>query len=205
MHIIIIGCGKVGSKFARVLSSEGHDVVIIDNDRENFVMLGHDFNGITISGHPIDQDVLKQAGIEVADAFAAVTPDDNVNIMACQVAKEIFKVKRVIARIYNPEREYVFHHFGLETICPTNITVDVIRAIILEDACVTNHTIGGVCVSFNYENVKKIDVGKRLGTLRYPANRFLFGILRTGRKIEFANPNIKLEKDDLLIFAEKKD
>jgi len=131
MNIIIVGCGKVGSRFAQLLSNDGHDVVIVDNDKDAFKALSPDFNGITITGVPIDQDVLKQAGIENADAFAAVSPDDNINIMACQVAKEIFKVPRVIARIYNPEREYVFHQFGLDTICPTNLTVDVLRLKIL--------------------------------------------------------------------------
>jgi trk system potassium uptake protein TrkA len=133
MQVIVIGCGKVGSKFAQVLSEEGHDVVVVDNDRHLFKKLGPNFNGVTITGVPIDQDTLKQAGIETADALVAVTPDDNVNIMACQVAKEIFKVPRVIARIYNPEREHVFHQFGLETICPTSITVDIIHSMILDE------------------------------------------------------------------------
>jgi trk system potassium uptake protein TrkA len=133
MQVIVIGCGKVGSRFAQALSEEGHDVVVVDNDRHLFKKLGPDFNGVTITGVPIDQDTLKQAGIETADALVAVTPDDNVNIMACQVAKEIFKVPRVIARIYNPEREHVFHQFGLETICPTSITVDIIHSMILDE------------------------------------------------------------------------
>ena len=133
MNIIIVGCGKVGSRLAYQLSDDGHDVVIVDNDRDAFKALPHEFNGITVVGVPIDQDVLKQAGIESADIFAALSPDDNLNIMACQVAKEIFKVPKVIARIYNPEREYIFHQFGLDTICPTNITVNLLRSKINED------------------------------------------------------------------------
>lgn len=143
MNIIVIGCGKVGSRLAQILADDGHDIVIVDSDRSSFKMLTPDFNGVTIVGVPIDQDVLKQAGIETADAFAAVTPDDNINIMACQVAKEIFKVPKVMARIYNPEREHVFHQFGLETICPTNMSVDVIRSKILGEIGSSHHTIGG--------------------------------------------------------------
>ncbi|MEN6325484.1 MAG: NAD-binding protein, partial [Syntrophomonas sp.] len=75
MNIIIIGCGKVGSKLSQLLSNDGHDVVIVDNDKDAFKALSPDFNGITVAGVPIDQDVLKQAGIENADAFAAVSPD----------------------------------------------------------------------------------------------------------------------------------
>jgi trk system potassium uptake protein TrkA len=131
MQILVIGCGKVGSKLANVLSREGHDVVVIENETDNFKELDRDFKGVTICGVPIDQDVLRSAGIETADAVAAVTPDDNVNIMVSQIAKEIFKVPKVIARIYNPAREHVFHEFGLETVCPTNMTVSSIHSKIL--------------------------------------------------------------------------
>lgn len=201
MHIIIIGCGKVGSKFAQVLSAEGHDIVIVDSDKSMFKALGNDFNGITIAGVPIDQDVLKQAGIETADALAAVTPDDNVNIMACQVAKEIFKVPRVLARIYNPEREYVFHQFGLETICPTNLTVDAIRSVILGDNEISTHTIANTNILFRYEKVSKSNEGKKLTEIKPGKNSLVFGVIRKGN-LMLANHNIDLYKDDLVIYAQ---
>ncbi|MCX7746949.1 MAG: TrkA family potassium uptake protein [Clostridia bacterium] len=202
MHIIIIGCGKVGAKFAQVLSEEGHDVVIIDSDSSSFKALGQGFSGITLTGVPIDQDVLKQAGIETADALAAVTPDDNVNIMVCQVAKEIFKVPRVLARIYNPAREHVFHQFGLETICPTNITVDVIRSIVLGESGVSKHTIGNTGIKFRHEKVLKSNEGKKLGNIKINEDSLIFGVIQNG-SFQFANPNIKLNKDDVIIIAEK--
>jgi trk system potassium uptake protein TrkA len=127
VNILIIGCGKVGSNLAKTLFEEGHDIAIVDSDEESFKILKRGLNIITVVGVPFDQEILRQAGIENADALAAVTPDDNVNIMTCQVAKEIFKVPRVIARISDPEREHVFHDFGLDTICPTNIIVDIFR------------------------------------------------------------------------------
>jgi trk system potassium uptake protein TrkA len=202
MHVIVIGCGKVGAKFAQVLSEEGHDVVIVDSDRNAFKALSPDFNGITIAGIPIDQDVLKQAGIETADAIAAVTPDDNVNIMTCQVAKEIFKVPKVIARIYNPTREHVFHHFGLDTICPTNITVDVIRSIVLGEAGITDHTIGGTRVSFRYEKVTRAEEGKKLGAVKVDNKLLLFGVMRNG-SLSLAQPEMILNREDILVIAEK--
>lgn len=202
MQIIIIGCGKVGSKFARVLADEGHDIVIVDNDSHAFKNLGTDFNGITVTGVPIDQDVLKQAGIETADALAAVTPDDNVNIMACQVAKEIFKVPRVIARIYNPSREQVFHHFGLDTICPTNITVDAIRSLVLGNEDTLTHTIGHEAFSFKYVNVSGSYVGRKLDSFKTEEDTMIFGVIKNG-KMEFANPDIKLSKDDIVVVAVK--
>lgn len=202
MHVIIIGCGKVGSKFANVLSEEGHDVVIVDNDREAFKLLKPDFNGITVVGVPIDLDVLKQTGIETADALAAVTPDDSINIMVSQIAKEIFKVPKVIARIYNPAREQVFHQFGLSTICPTNLTVDAIKAMILDNTGLCSNIIGGEIVTFSYENLSKHLVGRKFEDIEAEENMFLFGVIRKGRLI-FYKPDLVLEKDDMVVIAKK--
>ena len=202
MNIIIIGCGKVGAKFAQVLSEEGHDVVIVDSDRAAFKSLKPGFNGITVTGVPIDQDVLKQAGIETADALAAVTPDDNVNIMACQIAKEIFKVPRVIARIYNPEREHVFHEFGLETICPTNLTVDVIRSKILGEVGSSRHTVCGESFMFSQKAVRKEDQGKKVSAVMPKGNSLLFGVIQKGI-FTFPNPGVRLNKGDTLILVDK--
>jgi trk system potassium uptake protein TrkA len=202
MHIIVIGCGKVGSKLAQVLSSEGHDVVLVDNDSNAFKILPHGFNGITITGVPIDQDVLKHAGIETADALAAVTHDDNINIMVCQVATEIFKVPCVIARIYNPEREHVFHQFGLETICPTDISVGVIRSKILDKVGFHAHNIGNSEVLFKYEEISSSYESKKISSIKLNDNEFLFGILRNGG-LMFANPSITFNKNDILVIASK--
>uniref|UniRef100_UPI003593B069 potassium channel family protein n=1 Tax=Herbivorax sp. ANBcel31 TaxID=3069754 RepID=UPI003593B069 len=202
MHVIIIGCGKVGSRFAHVLSEEGHDVVIIDSDSNSFKALPTDFNGITLTGVPIDQDILKQAGIKTADALAAVTPSDNVNIMACQVAKEIFKVPKVIARIYNPTREHVFHQFGLKTICPTDITVDVIKSIMIGKEDIHRQTIGNSMIFYKQKKVSNINIGKKLKSMKSSENSHLFGVIRNG-EFNFANPNFVLEKSDILVIANK--
>jgi trk system potassium uptake protein TrkA len=174
--------------------------VIVDSDKNAFKLMRHDFSGIMVTGVPIDQDVLKQAGVESADAFAAVTPDDNVNIMACQVAKEIFKVPRVIARIYNPEREQVFHHFGLDTICPTNLTVDVIRSKILGETNTSHHTIAGEAFTFKREPVKSEYVGKKLGAVKIGKNSFIFGVMQNGT-FRFPDSKMRLGKDDVLVMA----
>lgn len=202
MQIIVIGCGKVGAKFAQVMSEEGHDIVIVDNDSKNFKMLNPRFNGITVTGVPIDEDVLKHAGIETADALVAVTPNDNVNIMACQVAKEIFKIPRVIARIYDPAREHVFHKFGFQTICPTNLTVDEVRSMVLGEQGMTTHSIGNTAITFIHERVIKSDVGKRLGALKVPDRSMIFGVIKNGT-FHFASSGIKLDKDDILVIAER--
>lgn len=131
MKIVILGSGRVGTRLAQLMEAEGHDVSIIDGDKASFDRLPESFKGRTILGTGIDVDVLKSAGIEQADAFAAVTNYDNTNIMACQVAKEIFGVKKVLARIYDPGREQLYHELGLETICPTTLISTTSRDILL--------------------------------------------------------------------------
>ncbi|MPM44411.1 Trk system potassium uptake protein TrkA [bioreactor metagenome] len=124
MYIIIAGCGKVGANLVKRLSEEGHNVVVIDRDEENFSKLGNGSNCMTIAGMPIDEDVLETAGIESADALAAVTADDNMNIMVAQIARQIYHVPTVIARTYDPQRQDVLTAMGLDTICPTTLAVD---------------------------------------------------------------------------------
>jgi trk system potassium uptake protein TrkA len=133
MKIVILGSGRVGARLAQLMEAEGHEVNLIDGDKTSFDRLPYDFKGRTILGTGIDVDVLKSAGIESADAFAAVTNFDNTNIMACQVAKEIFGVKRVLARIYDPGREQLYHELGLETICPTTLISTTARDILLAE------------------------------------------------------------------------
>lgn len=205
MLIIVIGCGKVGSNFAEVMSSDGHDVVIVDGDGKSFSNLSPDFNGVTITGVPIDEDVLRQAGIEAAEALAALTPDDNVNIMVCQVAKEIFKVPKVLARIFNPAREKVFHQFGLETICPTNITVDIIRSIVLGEAGYSRNSIGSNSFSFRYVELGKSKIGKKVSSLKNEyIESHIFGVKRNN-DIIFVSDETVIKKGDILVIADKVD
>lgn len=121
MRIVILGCGRVGSTLATMMDRAGHTVAIIDQSSEAFQRLNPEFSGETVLGNGVDEDVLIRAGIKNADAFAAVTNGDNRNIMASQIAKEIFRVKKVVCRIYDPIREETFHDLGLETICPTQV------------------------------------------------------------------------------------
>jgi len=130
MKIVILGSGRVGARLAQLMDAEGHQVSVIDADPVSLSRLPEDFGGQSIVGTGIDVDVLKSAGIESADAFAAVTNFDNTNIMACEVAKEIFGVKKVLARIYDPGRESLYHELGLETICPTTLISTTARDIL---------------------------------------------------------------------------
>jgi trk system potassium uptake protein TrkA len=120
MRVIIMGCGRAGSELAATLDREGHEVTVLDINSYQFTrFLPETFGGTTITGNGIDQEVLRRAGIEDADAFVAVTAGDNRNAMAAQVAKHIFHVPRVVCRIYDPIREQMYHRLGLSTISPT--------------------------------------------------------------------------------------
>jgi trk system potassium uptake protein len=119
VNIVILGCGRVGARLATMLDREGHTVSVIDYSSEAFRRLEPDFGGSTMVGNGVDEEILIRAGIKEADAFAAVTNGDNRNIMASQIAKEIFNVKKVVCRIYDPIRHSTYNELGLETFCPT--------------------------------------------------------------------------------------
>jgi trk system potassium uptake protein TrkA len=119
MYVVIMGCGRVGARLANLLADAGHEVTILDVNSQAFWRLGPDFKGTSLVGNGIDVDILRRAGIERADAFVACTQGDNRNIMASQIARHIFKVPKVVTRVYDPIRQDTFADLGLETISPT--------------------------------------------------------------------------------------
>jgi len=124
VKVVVLGCGRVGATLATQLDQAGHSVSIIDISSDAFQRLSPKFKGNKIVGNGAQEDVLRRAGIETADAFAAVTNGDNRNILASQIAKEIFHIKKVVCRIYDPLRQRTFGELGLEAICPTTIVAD---------------------------------------------------------------------------------
>ena len=124
MHIVIMGCGRVGSTLAHILEDRDNTVSVIDRDPEAFRRLGSGFKGDRVTGIGFDRAVLTQAGIERADAFAAVSSGDNSNIIAARVARETFGVQRVAARIYDPRRAEVYERLGIPTVATVRWTAD---------------------------------------------------------------------------------
>jgi len=122
-----MGCGRVGAQLAGLLDADGHSVTVLDNDAYSFRRLPADFKGTALIGNGLDQEVLKRAGIEKADAFAAVTQGDNRNVMAAQIAKHIFNVPKVTCRIYDPLRRDLYQTLGLEAISPTTIFAQILK------------------------------------------------------------------------------
>ncbi len=132
MRVVIVGCGRVGATLANKMDGEGHEVTIVDTDPGAFRRLSPEFRGTAIVGLGIDEDVLRNAGIEGADAFAGVTDDDSANVMACQVAKLIFNVRNVIARAHDPLWEETYRSLDIKSISPTAIGADLIRQALSE-------------------------------------------------------------------------
>lgn len=131
MKILILGCGRQGAYLAQKLDKEGHDITIIDRNADSFRRLGRDFKGTMLLGVGIDEDVLRRAGIEKADAFIAVTNGDNTNAMAGEIAQLVFKVPKIIARLYDPLRAETYGELTMfDTVCPTLIGADKIAEIL---------------------------------------------------------------------------
>jgi trk system potassium uptake protein TrkA len=133
VHIVIMGCGRVGSTLAHTLEARGHSVAVIDQNADAFRRLGPEFQGVTVTGIGFDRDVLRQAGIERADAFAAVSSGDNSNIISARLARETFGVSRVVARIYDQKRAEVYERLGIPTVATVRWTADrIVRHLVPE-------------------------------------------------------------------------
>ena len=127
MKVVIMGCGRVGSQLASLLDADGHDIIILDINEYSFRRLAPTFNGTALLGNGTEEDSLKRAGIEQADAFIAVTQGDNRNVMAAQICKHVFKVPRVICRLYDPLCQEMYSNLGLEAFSPTTIIAQMLR------------------------------------------------------------------------------
>ncbi|MBV8355123.1 MAG: NAD-binding protein [Candidatus Eremiobacteraeota bacterium] len=127
MKYIIVGCGRVGSTLAKLLIADGHEVTVVDENPAAFKRLGTRFTGQLELGTGIDSEVLRRAGADGADGFASVTQGDNRNVMAALIAQRIFKIKKVVARIYDPPRGVMYRDLGIETVCPTTVGAQLIR------------------------------------------------------------------------------
>jgi trk system potassium uptake protein TrkA len=133
VHVVIVGCGRVGSTLALELIASGHTVAVIDRKSDAFKRLGENFSGLTIAGIGFDRDVLLEAGIDRAQAVAAVTNGDNSNILIARVAREKFGIEKVVARIYDPKRAEIYERLGVATVATVKWTSERILRRILPD------------------------------------------------------------------------
>jgi trk system potassium uptake protein TrkA len=202
LNIIVVGCGKVGQSIITLLASQGHDVSVVSGDPEAFGNLPADFSGFSTFGNPIDLDVLSRAGIENCDAFVAVTSDDNVNLMAAQIAKNIFSVTKVFARVNDQQKNDVFRSFGIETICPTNLTAAALIPLINDHEHVTTVNHNGKLFVIMTSVIEKEHIGLRVSEINdlLETNEVIVAVEhadKTVTKVAFSNPELK--KGDKLI------
>lgn len=201
MYVIIVGCGRVGSELAKLLSSEGHNVVVIDRSQKSFDRLGRAFNGVTLVGNGFDVELLKQAGIAQADAFCSVTNGDNSNIVAAQAAKKIFKVPKVIARVYDPSRADIYKSLGLDVLSGTILFASMLRDKIIESRF-SSYLIESKDVGVLEIEVDQAISGKTVEEISLPGE--LMVVMIKGIKgVVMPEPKTKLRENDVLMAVVK--
>jgi trk system potassium uptake protein len=205
VHIVIMGCGRVGSTLAHILEDRGHSVAVIDQDPEAFRRLGPGFKGKKVTGIGFDQDVLEQAGIREAAAFAAVSSGDNSNVISARVVRESFGVERVAARIYDPRRAEVYQRLGIPTVATVRWTADqMLRRLLPEgaEALWRDPTGAVVLAEVAYDPAW---VGEKVHELEESAGARVAFITRLGEAILPA-PGLVLQEGDVLhVMAEQRD
>jgi trk system potassium uptake protein TrkA len=197
MYVIIVGCGRVGSELAKLLSNEGHNVVVIDKNQASFDRLGRTFNGLTMVGNGFDLKLLKQAGIEKADAFCSVTNGDNTNLISAQVAKRIFKVPKVLARVYDPQRAHIYAALGLDIISGTILFAAMLRDKIIESRF-SSYLIETKDLGVIEIEVKDNLVGKTIQEINIPSD-FLVVAIRRLQGVILPEPQTVLKAKDVLM------
>ncbi len=178
MKVIIMGCGRIGSQVSELMSMRGHDVVVIDHDANAIGRLGSNFKGRVVQGLGFDRQVLSEAGIEQADAFVASSSSDNANIVAARIARNIFHVPRVVARLYDPLRAEIYQRLGLTTISSTNWGAERIYQVLSHTDLDVLYTFGRGEVSLVVVEVQPQLVGKNVSQLSVPGEIAVVAITR---------------------------
>jgi trk system potassium uptake protein TrkA len=182
VHVVIVGCGRVGSTLGRELVAVGHTVAVVDRKSEAFSRLGESFSGQKIAGIGFDRDILIEAGIEKAGALAAVTNGDNSNILIARVAREEFGIERVVARIYDPKRAEIYERLGIATVATVKWTSERILRRILPELPAVEWTDPSAKVVLVERELPKTLVGTRVLSLDSATARIV-SIRRLGAAI----------------------
>ena len=204
MQVIVLGASRAGLTLVRRLIEAEHDVVLVDPNAE-MVASSKKISVVTVTGVIIDVDVLKEAGIETADAVCALSESENQNLMASQIAREMFKVKHVITRIFDTHGLHIFDTAGFVSISSPELTVDAFMRE-LEDRDLESqmdfniHHIMGESVQFTLLQADSEVCGCKIREIEDTDARHVFGIMRNERLI-LALPNMKIEKGDKLLLA----
>jgi len=197
MNVMIVGCGRVGSQLAVLLSQEGHNVTIIDKNSDSFKRLGGTFNGVTAVGNAFDEKLLRELKIDKQDAFVSVTSGDNTNLMASQIARKMFKVPRVIARVYDPQRADIYKKFDLDIISGTILVAAMIRDKIIENRFTGYLVETGELGVIEIIASKELE-GKRVSDLNIP-DEFSVVVIERKKRVIITETFTKIELDDKIM------
>jgi len=200
MKIIVIGCGKLGAGLAESLSRRGFDVTVVDREPAAFERLGASFRGETVTGGGIDRDVLLKAGIERADGLAAVTSSDEVNVVAARLARRLFRVPRVVARLYEPGKAEVYRRLGLQTISHVTWGISRIIELLCYSKLETIKTLGSGEVDVVEAEVPHLLVGRTVNDMTVPGEIHVVAVTRQGKTF-LPTPGTEFHEGDLVHVA----
>ena len=203
VHIVIVGCGRVGSGLARTLEAQGHSVAVIDKLRRSFRRLPPDFKGILVEGSGFDRESLVDAQIERADALAAVTSGDNSNVLTARIAREKYGIQRVVARIYDPRRAEIYQRLGIPTVATVTWTVDQVERWLLPDKLAPVWTDASGSLLLIDRVLPDHLAGTRLANLESAGRIRLVAVTRAGVPRLDATELVGQEGDLLHIIAHK--
>ena len=198
MHIVVVGCGRVGSGLAMQLSDEGHSVVVIDKNRDAFRRLVH-FNGRTIHGSGFDRDVLAKAEAGQANALAAVTRGDNTNILCARIGRDNYGIKNIVARIYDPQRAGIYMKLGIPTVATSLWTTQQVKKWIIPADDTVEWTDGTATMQLVERVVPDHLAGKELSHFSFGTQVRLIGLMRGGKgRVDIEG--LFAQEDDVLEF-----
>jgi trk system potassium uptake protein len=200
MKIIVIGCGRVGAKLAQLLSQKGNQIVVIDNDPAAFERLGKGFKGSTVVGVGFDRDILIAAGIERADGLAAVMESDEANVIAARIAMQMFRVPRVVARVYEPRKAEIYRRLGIQTLSPVSIGVEYFADLLSHSPTDSAAPLGNGDANLINVEIPHLFCGRRVSDMNVPAEVNVIAITRGGKTF-IPTPKTEFAEGDLVHLA----
>ena len=200
MHVVVIGCGRVGSELAAALELGGHSVAIVDKNARAFRRLTPGFKGTQVIGFGFDRDDLAEANIDEAGAFASVTNGDNSNILCARIARETYGIERVVARIYDPRRALIYQRLGIPTVATVAWTTDQVLRRLLPTETRHDWVDATGKVGLVERPIPAKAIGKKLAKLNWPGRFWLTAVTRFG-KAQIVTSELVGQEGDVLVFV----